>query len=279
MYRHAPVPIRQVLQKTVVRQTVRQTVVHLHQTAVHRHVRQTFLSVNDLRQAAFLLVMPSPRPPAREEGTADPSRPTRTAHRLLRVFSQESARRELRPFYSGVVRTVLREEQERYRSRPTQAISLIWTLFGRREAFRTLTRFYMSAVERLGSHYYPALNGPNALYLAAGVLLHSRTYRQYVRQFWRQEALSLPARYAGRERAVPEDLAVLPAARRLLSPRELTEEVASQERRSPAVREVPAAPSGPPVRLSEAEFRALARGVAGLLGREARLEALRRGRE
>ncbi|WP_204466196.1 hypothetical protein, partial [Bifidobacterium pullorum] len=68
------------------------------------------------------------------------------------------------------MRSVLREEQERYKSRPTKAISLIWNLFGQPNAFRTLTRFYLGAVEKLGTNYFPALNGPNALYLAAGVV-------------------------------------------------------------------------------------------------------------
>jgi len=204
----------------------------------------------------------------------DPSRPSRTAQRLMRIFSKESARRELQPFYSSVVRNVLQEEQERYRSRPAQAISLIWNLFGRQQAFRTLTRFYMSAVEKIGSNYYPALSGSNALFLAAGVLLHSRVYRQYVRQFWRNETIALSTRAVPQESLSLQELTQLQVIRRVLPPRETVEHL-TQDAPEPVRNSSES--EFHPIRLSEEDFRTLVQGVARSLGREAHLEALRRG--
>lgn len=252
--------------------TVRQVVMHFHQTTLRR-VSHYMSASNFLRQDAYLLLI---QPPAahRAEGP-DLSRPGRSAQLLVRLFSKESAQRELRPFYSSVVRNVLREEQERYKSRPSQAISLIWNLFGRRQAFRTLTQFYMGAVEKLGSNYYPALTDPNALYLAAGVVLHSRIYQRYIRQIWNRDNGGVPVRYSPHEQTVAEDLLRLPVARRLLPPKEALEQVVSAQQQPGQNPE--AAGQDQSVHLSEADFRALVQGVASTLGQQARLEALRRG--
>lgn len=258
--------------------TVYQTVVHVHQTTL-QHIRRQINAASCLRQDAFLLVLPQPAAPWRGD-RLDPAQPTRAAHTLLRIFSKESARREMRPFYSDVVRGVLQEEQERYKSRPTKAISLIWNLFGQHNAFRTLTRFYLGAVDKLGSNYFPALSGANSLYLAAGVLMHSRVYQRYIHQIWSQEAHTLSLRYASREGAVTEDLLRLPVAKRTFLPSrdELERMVRSvdQDRANTAVPAAAPAPA-PEVRLSQSDFRALVRGVTNSIDRQTRLEALRKG--
>lgn len=272
------VPPAPVKPAQVIHNTVYQTIVHVHQTTL-QHIRRQINAASYLRQDAFLLVLPQPAAP-RSGDRLDPAQPTRAAHTLLRIFSKESARREMRPFYSDVVRGVLQEEQERYKSRPTKAISLIWNLFGQHNAFRALTRFYLGAVDKLGSNYFPALSGANSLYLAAGVLMHSRVYQRYIHQIWSQEAHALPLRYASREGAVTEDLLRLPVAKRTFLPSrdELERMVRSvdQERANTAV--PAAAPTPPPeVRLSQSDFRALARGVTNSIDRRTRLEALRKG--
>lgn len=258
---------------TVVRQTIRQTVVN-HWQVSHRHVLHQSVLSRYLQADAFLLLLP---PPWRAERApaADLSHPTRTARRLLRLFSMESARRQLRPFYRGIVHSVLREEQDRFQSRPAQAISLLWTLFGRQQAFRTLTRFYLSAVEKLGSSYYPALRGQNALYLAAGVVLHSQVYRRYVRHLWSREEETAPLSYARRQAVGGSDGPELPAVRRA-PPTPGEPEEADSVQPGPRTGQ-DSAPPARGLRLSQAEFRALVQGVASSLGRQARLESLRRG--
>ena len=255
--------------------TIYQSVVHVHRTTL-QHIRQQVHAASYLRQDAFLFVLP--RLVARLPGDRlDPAQPTRAAHTLLRIFSKESAKREMRPFYSDVVRSVLREEQDRYKTKPTKAISLIWNLFGQHNAFRTLTRFYLGAVEKLGSNYFPALTGQNALYLAAGVLIHSRVYQRYIHQIWNQENRGLPLRYASKEVPLTEELMRLPVARRTFLPsREELERIvraSDQEHTSAAS---PPQPT-PEVRLSESDFRALVRGVTSSIGRQTRLESLRKG--
>lgn len=267
-YRRAPAPVVKEIIRPATCQTIRQSVTHLHQTVLHRHVHRHFFAARYLRQDAFVLLVP---PSRGQDGAEDLSRPSQAARRLRRLFSGESALRELRPFYGQVVRGVLREEQERYKSQPTQAISLIWNLFGRREAFRTLTRFYMSVVERLGGSYYPALTSSNALFLAANVLLKSRIYRQYVRSYQYRQGAALAARYAP-DIGGAEASAL--AVRRAAPLRETLEDEARQLPRLPAQGggEVQHAPQ-----LDEAQFRALVRDVARSLEREAQLERLRRG--
>lgn len=273
-------PPQPVTQRQTVHNTIYQTVVHLHQTTL-QHIHRQIHAANYLRQDAFLFVLPQVVSQQVRQNTLDPSRPTRAARTLLHIFSRESAKRELRPFYSDVVRSVLREEQERYKSRPTKAISLIWNLFGQPNAFRTLTRFYLGAVEKLGTNYFPALNGPNALYLAAGVVMHSRVYKRYIHQFWTQESPQLPLRYTAREAPVLDDLMHLPVARRTILPsRETLERLVRSVDKGDS--QAPLSSGGSPtpdqeMRLSEADFRALVRGVTTSLSRQARLESLQRG--
>lgn len=261
----APPPPRET---KIVHNTVHQTVVHIHQTVLNQ---SRVTTVRHLRQDAFLLLLPQIRPQPR--GPDYLSRPTRSAKLLVRIFSRESARRELRPFFSDLVRGVLKEEQERYRSRPTKSISLIWSLLGRPHAFRTLTRFYLSAVERL--NYVPALNGPNALYPATGVLAHSRIYRRYFYQLWNRSGIAL--RYAVHTGGTAEDLARLPVARRGLLPSRQAVERLIRESGGGQARLAEAPVSEREPHLSEREFRALVRGVTAALSRQSRLESLRRG--
>lgn len=266
----APVTVPQEIHNTIY-----QSVVHVHRTTL-QHIRQQIHAASYLRQDAFLFVLP--RLAAYLPGERlDPAQPTRAAHTLIRIFSKESAKREMRPFYSDVVRSVLREEQDRYKTKPTKAISLIWNLFGQHNAFRTLTRFYLGAVEKLGSNYFPALTGQNALYLAAGVLIHSRVYQRYIHQIWSQENRGLPLRYASKEVPLTEELMRLPVARRTFLPsREELERMVrvSDQEHTPAAS--PPQPT-PEVRLSESDFRALVRGVTNSIGRQTRLESLRKG--
>lgn len=276
VYRRTPVPVPQPAKPPqVIHNTVYQTVVHVHQTTLQRICRQIH-AANYLRQDAVLFVLPQPsiRP---KRDRLDPAQPTRAAHTLLRIFSKESARREMKPFYSDVVRGVLQEEQERYKSRPTKAISLIWSLLGQHNAFQTLTRFCLGVVEKLGSNRFPALSGANFLYLAAGVLMHRQVYQRYIHQIWSRESHVIPLRYASREGVVTEDLLRLPAARRMFLPSrdELERMVrsAAQERAAAAPEAAPA----PEVRLSEPDFRALVRGVTNSIDRQTRLDALRKG--
>ena len=260
----------------VIHNTVYQTVTHIHRTTL-QHIHRQITAASCLRQNAFLLVLPQTA--ARLKGDRlDPAQPTRAARTFLRIFSKESARREMRPFYSDVVRGVLREEQERYKSRPARAISLIWNLFGQHNAFRTLTRFYLRAVDKLGSNYFPALSGANSLYLAAGVLMHSQVYQRYIHHIWSQETHGVSLRYASREEAVTEDLLRLPAAKRTFLPsRDELERMVRSVDQKRADAAAPAAAPTPEVRLSESDFRALVRGVTNSIDRQTRLDALRKG--
>ncbi len=129
-----------VVRTVVERRAAPQTVVHNHITQV---VRQT---VCHRRDTVFRLLPPPGR--EAEEAGEDRSRPTLAAQRLVRLFSAESARRELRPFFQTVVRNVLEEERERARSRPEQEISLVYHLFGERYLLRTLDRLRRETWER-----------------------------------------------------------------------------------------------------------------------------------
>ena len=258
---------------SVVYQTVHQKVYNLYQVNRHQVFHKTD-EVQYLRTDAYLLLMPPALRRERMEWEGAEARPTRTAQRLIHLFSKDSAQKQLRPFYSDIVRSVLREEQNRYRSKPAQAISLIWNLFGRQQAFRTLTRFYMSAVEKLGTNYYPALHGQNALYLAAGVVMNSQVYRHYVRQLWSREGNPVPLRYAHHQQALTDDILKLQVARRVLPPQEPLEEMVRSQQTAQAD---PAPTRMQEVHLSESDFRALVQGVATSLGRQTHLETLRRG--
>ncbi len=160
--------------KTVVeRRTVQQTVVHNHITQV---VRQTLLP----RQDTVYRFLPQPGT-AREESDAR-SRPTLAARRLVSIFSAESARRELRPFFRTVVRDVLEEEREQIRRRPEQGVDLVCRLFGERYWLQTLERYRRETEERTAAQQHapspglpereadaPALTGAQFQALVRGV--------------------------------------------------------------------------------------------------------------
>lgn len=255
--------------------TIYQSAIHIHRTTL-QHIHQQLHSTSYLKQDTFLFVLPQLAAHLSGE-RLDPAQPTRAAHTFIRIFSKESAKREMRPFYSDVVRSVLREEQERYRTKPTKAISLIWNLFGQHNAFRTLTRFYLGTVEKMGSHYFPALTSQNALYLAAGVLIHSRVYQRYIHQIWNQENRGVPLRYSSKEAPLTEELMRLPIVRRTFFPsrEELERMVRSSDQEHTPASTPPQ--TTPEVRLSESDFRALVRGVTSSIGRQTRLESLRKG--
>ncbi len=138
--------------KTVVeRRAVSQTVVHNHITQV---VRQTVLPRRDTVYR-FL-----PRPAGRGPEEDDRSRPTLAARRLVRLFSAESARRELRLFFRGVVQNVLNEERETVRSRPEQAVSLVYRLFGEQYLLQTLDRLSRERQERTAVQAAPPPGPP-----------------------------------------------------------------------------------------------------------------------
>lgn len=204
----------------------------------------------------------------------DPARPTRTAQRLLRLFSVESAQRQLRPFYSRIVRHVLKEEQERYKSRPTQAISLIWNLFGQRAGIPHPDSFLFQCGGKAGQQLLPRPPRQNALYLAAGVVLHSRIYQHYVRQLRSWERSDAILRYTHHAQVLADDLVQLQVQRRVLPPQEPLEKMTLPQPEGRPPRE---SPQTQEIHLSDADFRALVQGVASSLGRQTRLESIRRG--
>lgn len=257
----------------VIRKIINQTVVQVYQHHTHQ-IRQQAQAVQNMQMNTYLMLMPPAMRRERKEWEQMDSRPTRAAQRIIRLFSKDSAQKQMRPFYNDIVRSVLREEQDRYRSRPAQAISLVWNLFGQQQAFRTLTRFYMSAVEKLGTNYYPALHSSNALYLAAGVVMNSQVYQRYVKKLWSHEQSPVSLRYAHHQKALTEDILDLQVARQVLPPQEPLEKVVrSQQTETPG----PEPARMQEVYLSEADFRALVRGVATSLGQHTHLESLRRG--
>lgn len=117
--------------KTVVeRRAVSQTVVHNHITQVIRR------AVFPRRDTVYRL-LPAPRP---EGAGEERSRPTLWARRLVGLFSAESARRELEPFFHTVVGNVLEEERARARSHPEQGVTLVFRMLGERYFLQTLER-------------------------------------------------------------------------------------------------------------------------------------------
>lgn len=257
----------------MIHQIIHKPVVQIYQQHAHYQYRR-IENVQNLRSDTYLFLLP----PVIRRGLRDwersESQPTFAAQQILRLFSKESAKKQMRPFYNKIVRGVLKEEQQRYRSKPSQAISLIWNLFGQKQAFRTLTRFYMNSVEKLGTSYYPALHGSNALYLAAGVVMNSQIYRRYVQRLWNRGETAVPLRYAHHQQALTEDLLDLQVVRRVLPPQEpLEKEVRWKQAQTPEPEEV----KMKEVHLSEADFQALVQGVATSLGQHTHLETLRRG--
>ena len=257
----------------VIQKIVNQTVLQVWQHHSHR-IYQQAQSIQNLHMQTYLLLMPPALRRELRQWDRMESQPTHAAQQIIRLFSKESAQRQMRPFYNEIVRSVLREEQERYRSRPTQAISLIWNLFGRQQAFRTLTRFYMSAVEKMGTNYYPALHGSNELYLAAGVVMNSQVYQRYLHRLWSREESPVPLRYAHHQQRLTEDVVEMQVARRILPPREALEETVRTQPQQVSAEEPVEIRQ---VHLSEADFRALVQGVASSLGQHTHLERMRRG--
>lgn len=259
--------------------TVHQTVVHLHQINP-RQIHRQIITAGCPRKDALPFLLPPLTAPGGRPDQPDPARPIQAARALIHIFSKESAKRELRPFFGGVVRGVLREERERYKSRPARAVSLLWVLFGQPNTLRILTRFYLGAAEKLGAGCSPVLSGQLPLRPAAGALVRSHAFHRSVHQFWNREVLYIPLRYSSREGPADSDLLRLPAARRAaLPPREVLEQmILSVSRKSAPARSAPArGGSEGETRLSEADFRALVRGVTGWLERRNRLESLQKG--
>ncbi len=80
------------------------------QTVVHNHITQVIQRQVPPRRDMVYRLFPQPGEEADTEWE-ERSRPTLAAQRLIRLFSTESARRELMSFFRTVVRTVLDEER------------------------------------------------------------------------------------------------------------------------------------------------------------------------
>lgn len=237
----------------IIRNTVHQTVVHLHQTT-HRHIRITAGAGG--QNHTTVLVRQSAAAPA-EERAMDPSRPGWTARRLLRILSTESARRITRPFYREMFRSFWEREREEHRGRPARSLLLVERLLGRRQALVTLRRFYRRTAER-----------PD------GAVLHSLICRRYVRYTRRDEEGGFIYRHVLRE--PPGQPRPLPAAQRSPPPPQPPpEREPGRELRAEPQRAQP--PAAGVLRLSGSDFQFLVRGVADALSRQSRLTALRQG--
>lgn len=240
----------------IIRNTVHQTVVHLHQTT-HQHIQSRITAGSGGRDRSTLLVCRSAAPPAQERAL-DPSRPAQTARRLLRILSMESARQTMRPFYLEMFRGFWAREREEYRGRPAQSLLLVERVLGRQQALHTLRRFCRRTLERLD-----------------GTILYSRIFHRYVRLLRQDVDGGFIHRYIGREAPVPEDLRRLSAAKRSLPPRQPPPE--QKPGHEPQAEPHNPAPPAGGFRLSGSDFQLLVRGVADALGRRSRLESLRRG--
>lgn len=239
----------------IIQNTVHQTVVHLHQTT-HQHILNRLSAARDPRGNTALMIRQTAVGPA-SDGPRDESRPALAARRMLRVLSTESARQTLRPFYREMLQGLLEEKREEYRGRPAHSLLLVQTVLGRRRTLDALRRFYRHIVNHLDESS-----------------LQNMIFRRSVRHIWRDETGGLVHRYVRRELDVPEELCRLPEAKPVPSPMQPPE---PEERREPEKRR----PEPPPVehglRLTDRDFRVLVRGVADALGRQSRLESLRRG--
>lgn len=239
----------------IIQNTVHQTVVHLHQTT-HQHILNRLSAARDGQGNTMLLVKQTAMQPA-SASAIDDSRPALAARRMLRVLSTESARQTLRPFYRNVLQELLERERDEYRNKPAQSLLLVQSMLGRHQTLTTLRRFYRRTTEQLDSSVF-----------------HSLIYRKYIRHIQQDGEGGFVHRYVNRELSVPEDLRLLPVAKRLPPPPPPEHET---------VREPQTAlpkPSPPPaygLRLSNNDFQMLVRGVADVLGRQSRLNSLRRG--
>lgn len=117
------------------------------QTVVHNHITQTVCQPIHTRQDTLLRLVFQPDM-AREDETR--SRPTLAARRLVRLFSAESAKRELGQFFQGVVRTVIREERQQVLSCPRQELSLIYHVWGEGALREMVERLSRETWERAG---------------------------------------------------------------------------------------------------------------------------------
>lgn len=258
VYRHVR-PLAQPAQPPaprIIQNTVHQTVVHLHQ-ATHQHILNQLSAARDARGNTTLLVRQAATQPA-SGGPADESRPALAARRMLRILSTESARQTLRPFYQDMLQGLLEQKRGEYRGKPAHSLLLVQNVLGRRQTLDTLRRFYRQAAERLD-----------------GSILHRLVCRRYVRHIWRDESGRLVHRYATRELDVPEGLCRFPAAKRVSPPLQPPEPDGGREpeKRRPD----PPPPAGRGLCLTDRDFQVLVRGVADALGRQDRLESLRRG--
>jgi len=238
----------------IIQNTVHQTVVHLHQTT-HQHILNRLSAAGGGREHTTLLVQQTAMQPA-PESAMDGSRPALAARRMLRILSAESARQTLRPFYRGMLQGLLEQEREAYRGKPAQALLLMQRMLGRHQMLTTLHRLYRRTTEQL-----------------EGSILHRIVYRRYVRCIQQGEN-GLLFRYTSRERPVPEELRSLPVAKRYVLPSPPGQE-SEQEPRAEPQKPAPAPAGG--LSLSGGDFQLLVRGVAEALGRQSRLDSLRRG--
>jgi len=174
---------------------------------------------------------------------------------MLRILSTHSARQTLRPFFQKLLQELLAREGEDYRGNPARSLLLVQHILGRRQARTVLERFYRETTQ-------------------CRFMTHSFLYRTCVHRFQHEGESGRIPRYVRRELAVPEDLRELHVAKRLPPPQPPPE---TQPARAPQEEpEKPAPPAGE-LSLSEADFRVLVRGVADALGRQSRLDTLRRG--
>lgn len=126
------------------------------QTVVHNHITQVIQKEVCPRRDTVCCFLPRPEP----EGKAR-ARPTLAAQRLVRLFSVESARRELQPFFHGVVREVLVGARERAQSRPDRETALIYHLFGEKYLIQEFERLRRDVWERPGDQSAPAAPRPS----------------------------------------------------------------------------------------------------------------------
>ncbi len=127
------------------------------QTVVHNHITRTVCRpVRERRDTVLRLL--APPDPAREDEVR--SRPTLAARRLARLFSAESAKRELGQFFQGVVRTVLQGEGRQVLSRPGREVSLVYHLWGEGAVRETVERLYRETLEHAGRPPGPPPSAP-----------------------------------------------------------------------------------------------------------------------
>lgn len=110
----------------MIHNTVRQTVIHLHQENRLHILSQAVPPARALRALRPPWAGSAPSRPEAD----DPSRPARAARRLARLLGAESARQVMKPLFRDMLRTVLREERERWHSRPGQTLCVLWGLMG-----------------------------------------------------------------------------------------------------------------------------------------------------